>query len=64
MSGPRDKYGVNPDTGDVIDPEGEDVGNVERSDKRPHEIRLLLEQQRTWLQPPDDHSRQQDGRCG
>jgi hypothetical protein len=28
MSGPADKYGVNPSTGDVIDPEGESIGNL------------------------------------
>lgn len=28
MSGPKDKYGVNPETGDVVDPEGEDIGNL------------------------------------
>jgi RHS repeat-associated protein len=27
-SGARDRYGVNPETGDVCDPEGEDVGNL------------------------------------
>jgi len=29
MSGAADKYGVNPDTGDVIDPEGNSVGQLE-----------------------------------
>jgi hypothetical protein len=28
MSKPTDKYGVNPETGDVIDPEGEIIGNL------------------------------------
>ena len=28
MSGAADSYGVNPETGDVIDPEGEGVGNL------------------------------------
>jgi hypothetical protein len=28
VSKPEDKYGVNPDTGDVVDPEGEIVGNL------------------------------------
>lgn len=28
MSGARDKYGINPSTGDVVDPEGEIVGNL------------------------------------
>jgi RHS repeat-associated protein len=29
MSTPPSKYGVNPDTGDVIDPEGESIGNLD-----------------------------------
>jgi hypothetical protein len=28
MSKATDKYGVNPSTGDVIDPEGESIGNL------------------------------------
>jgi hypothetical protein len=28
MSGPRDKYGVDPSNGNVVDPEGEVIGNL------------------------------------
>jgi hypothetical protein len=28
MSGPKDKFTVDPDTGDVFDPEGDHVGNL------------------------------------
>jgi hypothetical protein len=29
MSRPKDDYKVDPDTGDVVDPEGEVIGNLE-----------------------------------
>ena len=30
MSGPKDNYGVDPSNGNVVDPEGEVIGNLNK----------------------------------